>query len=241
MYYKTLGIALHAIPYNDKCSIVYVYTEAFGRVSYLVSRVRGKKSSVSKSLFIPLSVLDMEVDHLNNRELQRIREAKLCFPVDGLMSDPVKNALSLFLSEVIFRVIKQSEADPRLFAFLADSIRLLSITTEGVANFHLVFLIRLLNYLGFKPNTDNYSVGSFFDLQNGVFLTSQPLNTDFLKPDDSIILMRLLRMNYENMSVFRFTHEQRSAIIERILNYYRLHLPGLYELKSLAVMQSLFS
>ena len=38
-----------------------MYTEAFGRASYLVARSRGKKSSVSKALFMPLSVVEMEV------------------------------------------------------------------------------------------------------------------------------------------------------------------------------------
>ena len=42
MLCKTRGIVLHAIPYNDKYSIIYMYTEAFGRTSYLVARSRGK-------------------------------------------------------------------------------------------------------------------------------------------------------------------------------------------------------
>ena len=59
MLCKTRGIVLHSIPYNDKYSIIYMYTEAFGRASYLVARSRGKKSSVSKALFMPLSVVEI--------------------------------------------------------------------------------------------------------------------------------------------------------------------------------------
>ncbi|MBP7488045.1 MAG: recombination protein O N-terminal domain-containing protein, partial [Parabacteroides sp.] len=73
MLYKTRGIVLHSIPYSDKYSIIYMYTEAFGRVSYLVARTRGKKSNISRALFIPLSVLEMEVDHKQNRDLHRIK------------------------------------------------------------------------------------------------------------------------------------------------------------------------
>ena len=72
MLCKTRGIVLHAIPYNDKYSIIYMYTEAFGRTSYLVARSRGKKSPVSRALFMPFSVLEMEVEHLNKRDLHRI-------------------------------------------------------------------------------------------------------------------------------------------------------------------------
>ena len=112
MLCKTRGIVLHSIPYNDKYSIIYMYTEAFGRASYLVARSRGKKSSVSKALFMPLSVVEMEVEHLNKRDLHRIRETKLCYPLTEVFCNPVKNILALFLSEILFRVVKEPLSEP---------------------------------------------------------------------------------------------------------------------------------
>ena len=122
-----------------------MYTEAFGRASYLVARSRGKKSSVSKALFMPLSVVEMEVEHLNKRDLHRIRETKLCYPLTDVFCNPVKNILALFLSEILFRVVKETEPDSRLFEYLFESIQLLELSDKGVANFHLVFLLRLLH------------------------------------------------------------------------------------------------
>ena len=136
MLCKTRGIVLHTIPYNDKYSIIYMYTEAFGRASYLVSRSRGKKSTVSKALFIPLSVLEMEVEHLNKRDLHRIKETRICFPLNDVCCDPVKNVLALFLSEVLFRVVKDTEPDPRLFDYLYESIHLLEYA-DTVSYTHL--------------------------------------------------------------------------------------------------------
>ena len=183
MLCKTRGIVLHAIPYNDKYSIIYMYTEAFGRASYLVARSRGKKSTVSKALFMPLSVLEMEVEHLNKRDLHRIRETKLCYPLTEVFCNPVKNVLALFLAEVLFRVVKDTEPDQRLFDYLYESIRLLEYVDKGVANFHLVF---------------------------------------------------------QNMSLYSFSRQDRVGVINRIVEYYRLHLPEFPEIKSLSVMQSLF-
>ena len=159
MLCKTRGIVLHTIPYNDKCSIIYMYTEAFGRASYLVSRSRGKKSAVSKALFIPLSVLEMEVEHLNKRDLHRIKETRICFPLNDVCCDPVKIVLALFLSEVLFRVVKDTEPDPRLFDYLYESIHLLEYADKGIANFHLVSLLGLLQYLGIFPNMESHRVG----------------------------------------------------------------------------------
>lgn len=131
MLCKTRGIVLHSIPYNDKYSIIYMYTEAFGRASYLVARSRGKKSSVSKALFMPLSVVEMEVEHLNKRDLHRIRETKLCYPLTDVFCNPVKNILALFLSEILFRVVKETEPDSRLFEYLFESIQLLELSDKG--------------------------------------------------------------------------------------------------------------
>lgn len=240
MLYKTRGIVLRTIPYKETYHIIYMYTEAFGRVSYLVSRGRGKKSGVMRSLFIPLSVLDLEVEHLNRREMQRIKEARLCLASNEWMGNPIKNVLALFLSEVLFRFVKDAEPDERLFRFLYDSIQVLEKTDEGVANFHLVFLLHLLYYLGIYPNTEHRREGLYFDMLNGVFTDQIPMHPHYLRPDETRILVRLLKISYENMSLYAFSRHERVRIIERIFEYYRLHVSGFQEIKSLSVLQSLF-
>ena len=240
MLCKTRGIVLHSIPYNDKYSIIYMYTEAFGRASYLVARSRGKKSTISKALFMPLSVIEMEVEHLNKRDLHRIRETKLCYPLTEVACNPVKNVLALFMSEVLFRVVKETEPDARLFEFLCETVQLLELTDKGVANFHLVFLLRLLYYMGIYPNGDSFLPGSYFDLLNGEFIDHIPMHRHFLNREESVIFARLLKMSFENMSLYTFSRQDRIHVINRILEYYRLHLPDFPEIKSLSVMQSLF-
>ena len=182
MLCKTRGIVLHTLPYSDTYTIIYMYTEMFGRVSYLVTRSRGRRSSVSKALFIPLSVLDMEVEHQSKRDLHRIRETRACFPQSDLFLHPLKNALALFLSEVLFRVLRETEPDPPLFRYLYESIRLLEVTDKGIANFHLVFLLHLLHYLGIRPNRDSYVAGSYFDMLNGVFCRPHPPASSLFEP-----------------------------------------------------------
>lgn len=240
MLCKTRGIVLHSIPYNDTYSIIYMYTEAFGRASYLVARSRGKKSTVSKALFMPLSVVEMEVEHLNKRDLHRIRETKLCYPLSEIFCNPVKNVLALFLSEVLFRVVKEPEPDARLFEYLCESIQLLELADKGVANFHLVFLLHLLYYMGIYPNGDSYVIGYYFDLLNGEFIDRIPMHRHYLSREESVVFARLMKISFENMSLYAFSRQDRVNVINRILDYYRLHLPDFPEIKSLSVMQSLF-
>ncbi len=240
MLYKTQGIVLHSLPYKDVYTILHIYTKDFGRVSYLVSRKNSKRSSLSRSLFMPLSILDLEVEHLNKRDIQRIKEAHLFLSTSSLQADPVKNVLALFLSEVLFRVVKDTQADERMYAFLSDSIRILEVTEKGIANFHLVFLLNLLHYLGIFPNTVRQHDEHYFDMLNGTFARQQPTHPYFLTPAETVAWQRILKMNYENMSLYSFSRQDRQRIIQRIFEYYKLHLPEFSEIRSLQVLQSLF-
>lgn len=217
-----------------------MYTEVYGRVSYMLSFNRGKKSALSKSLFMPLSVIEMEVDHQLKRDLQRIKEARLCYAVNGISSHPVKNVVGLFVAEVLYRVLRETQADPRLFDYLSRSVRLLDGMEAGLANFHLVFLMGLTHYLGIFPRVDTWRNGYCFDMLNGVFAEFPPLHSHYLNYAESTVFASLLRISYENMSLYAFSRRERVAVIHRILAYYRLHLPDFPEIKSLEVLQSLF-
>lgn len=240
MLVKTRGIVLHTLAYNDTYSIIHIYTEAFGRAAYLVPRKRGKKTSLSKALYIPLSVVDMEVEHLNKRDLHRIKECRMCFPQSEIYENPVKNILALFVSEFLYKVVKETEPDASLFEFLYTSIHILENTDEGIANFHIVFLLRLLTYLGIYPNTTSGKKKCYFDMLNGVFVEAIPVHQHFLDKAESEVFDRLLRISFENMSLYAFSRRDRVAIINRIIEYYRLHIPSFLEIKSVSVMQSLF-
>ena len=240
MLHKTRGIVLHCFTYNDKYAITQIYTEEFGRVSYLIAKTKGKHTKVPKSLFHALSVLDLEVEHKNLRDIQRIKEAKVHLPLSSILFNPVKSTVSIFLAEFIFLTTKDVQPNKNLFDFICQSIRIFDLADSSVANFHLVFMIRLSIFLGFYPNAEGYMPHMFFDMQNGEFVRTKPFHPHFLNPDDSRVFLLLLRMNYENMHTFSLSGKQRVDIINRILEYYKLHLSDFPEMKSLEVLQSFF-
>ena len=241
MLHKTRGIVLHSVGYSDSYSIIHVFTEEFGRVTYLTAKSKGKKTKVSNSLFHPLSVLDLEVEHLNLRDIHRIKEAKPHLLSTNILFDPVKSSISIFLAEFISKVVKDIQPNPLLFNYICDSIRVLDLLEQGTANFHLVFIFRMSRFLGFYPDVTEHKKGMFFDLQNGVFVGYKPQHPHFLNPDDSEIFALLMRMDYSNMYSFKFSHTDRVNIINKVLEYYRLHLADFSELKSLEILQNLFS
>ena len=239
MQVKTSGIILHSLKYTDSTTIITVYTRQFGKVTYMVRGVNKKRSVNPAAILQPLFLVEMDVYHTPGKNIQRLKEMRMEHPFSGIPFDPVKNALALFISEVLFRTLRQTEPDDSLYLFIENSILQLDCTVKGISNFHLVFLLKLTRYLGFEPNQDDEQV-NYFDLMNGVFLKEKPLHTHFTLPEVSSDFIRVLNADYSNMHNLAFTRARRAGLIQSIVEYYQLHIPDFHGLHSLSVLQSLF-
>lgn len=240
MYQKVQGIVLNTINYNDKYLLAQLYTDSLGRVTYMVPKVTGKTAKVKRIFFSPLSVLEMEVEHRVNRDIQRIKEARVYLPFYSIPSDLNKTAVSLFLSEFLSKVLRDSGDNNTLFSFLLESVKILEYAEKGISNYHLVFMFNLTRYLGFYPNIEEYTHGDYFDMLNGIFVNKQPMHRHFVAGQDSEALSKLGRMTYENMYLFKLSRQERGRIIDRIIEYYRIHLGEFPTIKSLDILHELY-
>ena len=116
-----------------------MYTELSGRASFLVTVPRSRKAAVKSVLFQPLSFIEFEADYRPNATLYRVKEAKSFYPFSSIPYDPYKSSMALFLSEFLYRAIREEAENRPLFAYLQHSIIWLDECGEGFANFHLVF------------------------------------------------------------------------------------------------------
>jgi DNA repair protein RecO (recombination protein O) len=240
MLHKTRAIVLYSLNYNDTYVIVHVFTEEFGRVSYLAAKTGRKKTRIPHSLFSSLSILDLEVEHRSLREIQRIKEGKIHLHWTSIIENPVKSAVCMFLAEFISKVIVGLQPDKYLFDYIFHSLQVFDLYKKNYANFHIVFMIHLSQFLGFYPDISGYAQGMFFDMQNGIFIRCKPTHSHFLNQEESRIFFDLMRMNYENMKKFKFSGNERKNIILRILEYYRMHLINFSEIKSLEILHEVF-
>lgn len=240
MLHKTQGIVLSTLNYNDKYILVQVYTDTLGRVTYMVSKAQSKTSRVPKVLFQPLSILELEVDHQPSRDIQRVREAQRAVVFEAIPLDMVKTSMAFFLSEFLTKTLKDTEPNKNLFEFIKYAILILENAEHSIANFHMVFMLRMSHFLGFYPNLEEYKVGSLFDMLNGEFVQSQPLHRHYVTRSESEALSRLGRISFTNMHLFQFSRQDRINILNRILEYYRIHLTDFPPLKSLDVLHELF-
>ncbi|MBQ7179978.1 MAG: DNA repair protein RecO [Bacteroidaceae bacterium] len=247
MLEKTQGIVLRTLKYNDESVIVDIYTANNGSQGFIVRLPRSRKNPVRAILLRPLSILNLEYDYRPHRALQFMRNMQVAEPYHSLPYEPLKETVGLFLSEFLYYALKNEERNPPLFQYLRNGLLWFDEAQRAVANFHLVFLIRLTRFLGFWPDIapDSGSLrknakashSGVFDLREGVMTDVVPMHSAWLSPEESALTPLLLRMDFHTMHLFRLNREQRRRILDVLTDYYRLHVPEFPELKSLEILR----
>lgn len=240
MLHKTRGIVLHHIKYSESSIIAYIYTEGFGRQAYLVNRVRGKKKAFKANIFQPLFLLELDVYYKPKRDLQRIKEFRIFLTFKTIPYDVIKSSIVLFLAEILYRTLREEESNPTLFDFLINAIQLFDNSTKGILNFHILFLLQFTKFLGFFPINNFSLINRYLDLKNGTFVTSKPFHPYYLEKDLSQIFSQMLNKKLHEFNSVIFPAGKRGLILEKILEYYQLHIEGLGTVKSLKVLREVF-
>lgn len=240
MYEKLRGIVLNTIRYSDKHNIVHIYTDGRGLMSFAVPQGKTHAARMRNALLMPLSLIDLEAGLRAGRDLATLREVHRNYPLATLFSDPMKNAIALFISELLAHVIQEPEGNVYLFSYIEQSVQLLEQMPDQIANFHICFLYHLGAYLGIQPNVESYRKGYWFDMTDGVFVPSAVRGHALLPPREAQVIHLLSRMTFSNMAVFRFNREERNRMLDVIISYYRLHNAAIGTLRSPDILKQLF-
>lgn len=239
MIYPTRGIVLNHIKYGESGIVVNVYTEQFGRQSYMLNRGRSKRSKGLTVLFQPLALLEMEVYHREKSEIQRIKDYRVALPLTSIPFNQTKRAMAFFLTEVMSKVLREEEENRPLFEFIYHSIEVFDSGLSGDHNFHLFFLFHLSRFLGFGPE-EKTGNECFFDLLNGQFSALEPSHGSYLDEKACSLWERLFHLKVDALQALRLSSDQRHQLLTHLLTYYALHLDGMGALKSLEVLRQLF-
>jgi DNA repair protein RecO (recombination protein O) len=241
MLHKTRGIVFKTTDYGESSVIVQVFTEKFGLQSYIVNGAKKPKAKIARNMLQPLHLLDMVVYFKNTGNVQRIKELKNSPQLLTIPYDVIKSSLAMFLNEVLYKAVRQQSADENLFGFVFSAIEWLDHQTEGLANFHLLFLIQLTRYLGFYP--DRYLAGDadYFDLKNGVFCRYKPDSVLYLSPPHTQNFNKLLQCSFENIMQLRLNNDDRRFLLQKLLEYYALHIESFGNVRSHEVLEEILS
>ncbi|MDO4194719.1 MAG: DNA repair protein RecO [Prevotellaceae bacterium] len=241
MLTKTKAIVLNTLKYGDKKIFVDMFSQEYGKITFSCPvGSRGKQKSKA-NYFQPLNIVEVEFDRKPKVEIHNIKEVRLAYPTRSIPYDSYKLSISIFLAEFLRYALLNEQQNVHLYDYIEHSIEWLDNAEKGFANFHIVFMMKISLFIGFHPNIEDFSPGSWFDLQSGEFSHLIPKHKDTIQPSEATIIPVIDRLNYSTMHLLKLTRAQRNQCTEGILNYYRLHLPAFPELKSFAVMKELFA
>jgi len=241
MIEKTKGIVLHQIKYTDSGIIAQIYTRKYGRQSFMICSTRNKKAGRHNVFFQPMFILDLVAYNKESRSMQTIKEFSASYTPAGIHSNIKKSSVAIFLGEVLTSVLREESPNEELFDFLEESIIYFDRSTEGYANFHIAFLAGLSSYLGFEPAKRVSIDDHYFDMLNGIFVPVPPLNGSYASREVSQVLSSFFSISYEQIGNISLTGSLRNEVLETLVNYYSLHLPGLKKIRSLEVLKEVFS
>ncbi len=234
--YKGRGIVLHALKYGDSSLIVHLLTDVRGRQSFMVQGVgRGKGGKLA--LFQPMFALEFEGMESSRTELHRFREVRRGMSLPPF--DVRRSTIALFMAEVLYRLVKESEPNEPLFEFAWGSIAALDTMQEGISNFHLWFLVHLSRLLGYFPGNE-YREGAWFDAREGLYTERKPHHTHVLPPTQARLLHDFVDCDVRYLAEIPLHRSERVAFLEALLMYYGYHLDAIQAVQSVRVLKEVF-
>ena len=241
MLEKTRGIILHQIKYTDSGIVARLYTRKFGRQTFLIRGMRNRKAGKHNILFQPMFILDLEMQYKAAREMQVLKEFSVSYSPYDIHSNIKKSCVAIFLGEVLTSVLKEESPHEDMFDYIEQAIVYFDSCKENFANFHIAFLSGLSSFLGFEPSLQTNRNDTFFDMRNAEFVPVPPVHGQYASREVSEILAGFFSASYDTSGSISLTGALRNEVLETLVKYYSLHLPGLKKINSLEVLKEVFS
>lgn len=210
-------IVLHTTKFGENSLVVHTLSKEYGRRGFMVRGI-GKKSVMS--LFQPLSILEADIVESPHSKLYTARNLSLKHHLLGIRGNMFKNSMTMFMSEVIYRTVKDGAYEEGLYEWCEKSILVLDALESDFSNFHIRFLLELTVALGFSPETRDMT----------------PFAGTHLP-----IIERFMTEPFPQTMLIPLSGQTRNEIAEDILRYIEFHTDSVLNVNSLKVLRELFS
>ncbi len=239
MTLSTRGIVLRYYPYSESSIIVKIFTENFGLQSYIVKGLHARKSKTKIAIFQPLTLIEFVAYHKENKTLHYLKEPRVEYHYQSLSIDVNKRLILFFLAELLYKTMREEVSDKPLFQWMHNALTWFDLSDKNIRNFHLVFMIQLSRFLGFYPKYEPTEKAIFFDMQEGRFCLNQPPHPQYISENAVDQLIELSACTFENSNSINLKTDERRHLLDNLITYYQLHLPGFGEMKSVDVLKTI--
>lgn len=208
-------IVLSTTKVGENALVVHTLSREWGRRGFLVRSAK----KTGTAFFLPLSIVEADVVENPKSELWSLRNVTLKDALPGIRGNLRKNTMTLFLSEVLFRVVRDGANEDGLYDWCVGSILTLNALEADFANFPVRFLLELAGALGFRPTFDDIA----------------PFAGEHL-PE----MKRMLETGFGESLLIPMSGATRNALCEELLQYLSYHTDTNVQVKSLAVLRELY-
>jgi len=208
-------ILLNSTRFGENRLVLHTLSREYGRRGFLVTV--GKKTPMA--LFLPLNILEGDVTENPKSSLWTLRNPVSAHPLLGIRNNLYKNTMTLFMSEVLFRTLRDGANEEGLYDWCLRSIHTLEEMPSDYSNFPIRFLLELSVALGFSPSFDDIA----------------PFAQTHLP-----VLERFLGASFGESMLIPLTGADRNAIAEDLLRYLEFHTESSINVRSLKVLRELY-
>jgi DNA repair protein RecO (recombination protein O) len=78
-------------------------------------------------------------------------------------------------------------------------------------------------------------------MKNGTFSKYKPDSVLYLSPPHTQNFSLLLQWSFENMQQLKFSNDERRYLIQKLLEYYALHIEGFGNIRSADVLEEVLA
>lgn len=208
-------IVLNTTKLRENSIVLHTLSRTYGRRSFLV-RVGAK---ARMSFFLPLNILEISVTENPRSDLWYAKVSGATFPLNSIRGDIYKNTMTLFMSEVLFRTVREGALEEGLFDWCEKRILTLEALDSDFSNFHIRFLLELCVALGFRPEAADMLPFS---------------------GDNQDIIEQFMQSSLPGSMLIPLSGALRNEIASSIIRYLEFHTESTIHIRSLSVLRELF-
>lgn len=209
-------IVLATTKVKEGALVVHTLSRDYGRRGFIVRP--GKKAAAA--LFLPLNILEADVVENPRSDLWSLKGIHALDSLAGIRGNIHKNTMTLFLSEVLFRTIREGAVEDGLYEWCVGSILALNALEADFSNYHVRFLLELAGAHGFRP--------TFQDIAPFV-------------QEHAPEMRQMLQGSFSESMLVPLTGPVRNSLCESVLKYLEYHTDQPIRVKSLAVLRELYA
>ena len=229
----TEALILRTTKYGDTSVVVHAYTRLFGLVALMARGVRKKGAKIPVALLQPMNLTQIVFYSGKSGALGNLNETSLTLLYRSIPFDVKKNAILMFINEILYKSLKEEQPHEALFDYIKAFLIALDEQPNHFSNNHLFFMAGLTHHFGIFPN---FEKKGWFDLLEGVSVSPKPLHEYAISNEETVLFKMLFSTPPEEQSRIKINASERNLLLDMLLKYYALHIPGMETIRSRTIL-----